>query len=358
MNREAAALGVPVYTTYGGRLGGVDEALIRDGRLVPLSDPRALRLEKREAGASDARPPRAQPDARATPRPPAKAPDARRSIQSEKSGSTSTVRPSIDLDLALALETLQRTADRCLVGVEAREHVRPQPRAAALHNRAQALVLDRREALPARLELRSRARRSVVVQRMPPSPRSVAGAAGGQSSSQRRYARSIARCGWPAAVCDERRSTHSPAERSVCLKRSTMYAGDVRDGQAAEAHRAPPARRAVVPSRSNSSFIRPCSEPAKTYDATSPWCWMWLRRIASSRGNLAEVLELVEHDRARGSRRSFSSRSGRSSSACSAGSGSVARLELQLARRSRARSATARGPCAAGTPRSGRGRRL
>jgi len=46
MNREAAALGVPVYTTYGGRLGGVDEALIRDGRLVPLSDPRALKLEK------------------------------------------------------------------------------------------------------------------------------------------------------------------------------------------------------------------------------------------------------------------------------------------------------------------------
>src|SRR5947207_1602855 len=31
MNREAAALGVPVYTTYGGRLGGVDEQLIREG---------------------------------------------------------------------------------------------------------------------------------------------------------------------------------------------------------------------------------------------------------------------------------------------------------------------------------------
>ena len=30
MNREAAALGVPVYTTYGGRLGGVDEELIRE----------------------------------------------------------------------------------------------------------------------------------------------------------------------------------------------------------------------------------------------------------------------------------------------------------------------------------------
>ena len=47
MNREAAALGVPVYTTYGGRLGGVDEALIRDRRLRPLTDPRALDLSKR-----------------------------------------------------------------------------------------------------------------------------------------------------------------------------------------------------------------------------------------------------------------------------------------------------------------------
>jgi predicted glycosyltransferase len=48
MNREGAALGVPVHTTYGGRLGGVDEALIRDGRLVPLTDPRALELRKRD----------------------------------------------------------------------------------------------------------------------------------------------------------------------------------------------------------------------------------------------------------------------------------------------------------------------
>ena len=47
MNREAAALGVPVYTTYGGRLGGVDEMLLREGRLRPLTDPRALELEKR-----------------------------------------------------------------------------------------------------------------------------------------------------------------------------------------------------------------------------------------------------------------------------------------------------------------------
>jgi len=56
MNREAASLGVPVYTTYGGRLGGVDEELIRDGRLWPLTDPRALELRKRrEAGTTRVR---------------------------------------------------------------------------------------------------------------------------------------------------------------------------------------------------------------------------------------------------------------------------------------------------------------
>ena len=53
MNREAVALGVPVYTTYGGRLGGVDEELIRDGRLRPLTDPRALDLARRERAPSD-----------------------------------------------------------------------------------------------------------------------------------------------------------------------------------------------------------------------------------------------------------------------------------------------------------------
>jgi predicted glycosyltransferase len=55
MNREAAALGTPVYTTYGGRLGGVDEALIRSGRLRPLTDPRALELRKRTAEATPTR---------------------------------------------------------------------------------------------------------------------------------------------------------------------------------------------------------------------------------------------------------------------------------------------------------------
>src|SRR5439155_349197 len=47
MNREAVALGTPVYTTYGGRLGGVDEELIRSSRLRPLTDPRALELVKK-----------------------------------------------------------------------------------------------------------------------------------------------------------------------------------------------------------------------------------------------------------------------------------------------------------------------
>src|SRR5438045_361380 len=53
MNRQAAARGVPVYTTYGGRLGGVDEELIREGRLKPLTDPRALELTKRDPESSE-----------------------------------------------------------------------------------------------------------------------------------------------------------------------------------------------------------------------------------------------------------------------------------------------------------------
>ncbi|HWL32584.1 MAG TPA: DUF354 domain-containing protein [Gaiellaceae bacterium] len=48
MNREAAALGTPVYTTFAGKLGAVDEMLIREGRLVPLHSPDALALRKRE----------------------------------------------------------------------------------------------------------------------------------------------------------------------------------------------------------------------------------------------------------------------------------------------------------------------
>lgn len=48
MNREAVALGVPVYTTFAGRLGAVDESLIRDTRLGVLSSAAELPLRKRE----------------------------------------------------------------------------------------------------------------------------------------------------------------------------------------------------------------------------------------------------------------------------------------------------------------------
>jgi predicted glycosyltransferase len=55
MNREAVALGVPVLTTFAGRLGGVDEWLIRDGRLGQLRDVRDLVLVKRSATAERTR---------------------------------------------------------------------------------------------------------------------------------------------------------------------------------------------------------------------------------------------------------------------------------------------------------------
>jgi len=48
MNREAIALGVPVYTTFAGRLGAVDEQLIREGRLRPLRAAGELVLRKRD----------------------------------------------------------------------------------------------------------------------------------------------------------------------------------------------------------------------------------------------------------------------------------------------------------------------
>ena len=52
MNREAVALGIPVYTTFAGRLGGVDERLISEGRLRRLADPGDLVLRKRDASES------------------------------------------------------------------------------------------------------------------------------------------------------------------------------------------------------------------------------------------------------------------------------------------------------------------
>ena len=58
MNREAAALGVPVYTTFAGRIGAVDETLVRDGRLRLLSSVDELVVEKH---VGEVRPPSGDP---------------------------------------------------------------------------------------------------------------------------------------------------------------------------------------------------------------------------------------------------------------------------------------------------------
>jgi predicted glycosyltransferase len=49
MNREAVALGTPVFTVFEGRLGAVDERLIAEGRLAMLTDPGQVQLVKRDA---------------------------------------------------------------------------------------------------------------------------------------------------------------------------------------------------------------------------------------------------------------------------------------------------------------------
>jgi uncharacterized protein len=53
MNREAVALGTPVFTTFEGRLGAVDEGLLRDGRLRRLEDPDLVDVVKRTDTARD-----------------------------------------------------------------------------------------------------------------------------------------------------------------------------------------------------------------------------------------------------------------------------------------------------------------
>jgi uncharacterized protein len=51
MNREAVALGTPVYTTFSGRLGAVDERLVADRRLRRLERADQLVLERRPSSA-------------------------------------------------------------------------------------------------------------------------------------------------------------------------------------------------------------------------------------------------------------------------------------------------------------------
>src|SRR5579875_3744095 len=50
MNREAVALGTPVFTVFEGRLGAVDERLIAEGRLRKLERADEVVLQKRESG--------------------------------------------------------------------------------------------------------------------------------------------------------------------------------------------------------------------------------------------------------------------------------------------------------------------
>jgi uncharacterized protein len=53
MNREAVALGTPVYTTFEGRLGAVDERLIAEGRLRRLERAADLELARRPPAATE-----------------------------------------------------------------------------------------------------------------------------------------------------------------------------------------------------------------------------------------------------------------------------------------------------------------
>jgi len=52
MNREAVALGTPVFSSFEGRLGAVDEQLIAEGRLKLLRDPAEVVVAKRSVCAS------------------------------------------------------------------------------------------------------------------------------------------------------------------------------------------------------------------------------------------------------------------------------------------------------------------
>ena len=54
MNREAVALGTPVYTTFSGRMGAVDERLVAEGRLQRLDGASAIVVERKAPEASRA----------------------------------------------------------------------------------------------------------------------------------------------------------------------------------------------------------------------------------------------------------------------------------------------------------------
>jgi uncharacterized protein len=55
MNREAAVLGTPVWSIFEGRMGGVDELLVREGRLRVLRDPADLTVQSKPSDAAGRR---------------------------------------------------------------------------------------------------------------------------------------------------------------------------------------------------------------------------------------------------------------------------------------------------------------
>ena len=54
MNREAVALGTPVYTTFTGRMGAVDERLVAEGRLRTLESASGIAVERKAPEAARA----------------------------------------------------------------------------------------------------------------------------------------------------------------------------------------------------------------------------------------------------------------------------------------------------------------
>ena len=99
MNREAVALGTPVWTTFEGRLGAVDERLIAEGRL--------RRLERAEDVALERRDPAASRDARArAPRPGA----ARRAADGARCGAADGRRRGYDPRMRRRLPVRRRVA--------------------------------------------------------------------------------------------------------------------------------------------------------------------------------------------------------------------------------------------------------
>ena len=62
MNREAVALGTPVWTTFEGRLGAVDEQLIAAGRMRRLTAPEEVEVVRRDPPGGDPGAPRVRRD--------------------------------------------------------------------------------------------------------------------------------------------------------------------------------------------------------------------------------------------------------------------------------------------------------